>query len=644
VISSLDGVAKSGDASKVAAANLLLARAKSGLGEIAAADAADVERQFVASTTVTRALVDQWNGQHATAASLGRYDPSKDLADLDKAMAEKRAEISKLTGDKAKQDQAVGAIRAQADASRADARAQRDREAGIRASAAGKSQTVKEEIITRAAEASRAADALEKKAAELTAEADKEAPESAEIASQIERLEAQVDSLKKASENITQRAAAAREQSKNAAKEAESVGPAIAASLNALSGLRENAGKPAKDAVQRYSEASGLAGKVGGAGAAREAKAAAGTLLAVSQQSIGDVLSMRVRSLGVYATVLAAAEAATPALPNKADVSKRAAETKAELESVRAEAEAAYEKAKSAYGGAGGGPELQAKLKAVTDALEKLKAERNKPLEAAKPAAPKGEAPEAKPEDAKPMEDGEAKPEAAADVSAEVREAVETAVRETLTKAAEGVAAGNIGAFRDIVDLQNDAEKSMFDTTMPLALSFKKFDDACVAKYTKNFKTLLAETQATTVKSNPMFQMLAPQLEEAGNQAKAMSPENVAKAKITVVSATKADVSIPGDDETKHFAKTGDAWKIVLSEQERSMAAMAGAMAPMVKGMVSALDEVSGEISAGKYAAADDMLEALATRLMAAMNPGGGRPRPPGGGGTGPKTSPPGGG
>jgi hypothetical protein len=64
----------------------------------------------------------------------------------------------------------------------------------------------------------------------------------------------------------------------------------------------------------------------------------------------------------------------------------------------------------------------------------------------------------------------------------------------------------------------------------------------------------------------------------------------------------------------------------------------------MIKGMTTTIDSVTADIGADKFATADDMLTALAGKLMAALNPGGGggRPKPPGGAGT-PKP-PPGGG
>ncbi len=645
VVTSLKPIADGGDAAHAAAATLLIARAKSGLGEIAAAEAADLERQFLASSTVSRALLSQWTSQHATADSLSRYDPSKDLADLDKEIAAKTAETRKLAGDKSTQDAAVADIRAKADAFKAQAKAERNREATIRATAEGKSQVAREEIVRQAVEASRAADALDRKAAEMNAEAAKEAPKSNEIANQIERLEAQVDSLKKAKENIEGRAAAARSQSAKATADASAIGETIKTSLSALASLRENASKPAKDAAARYTEASTLASKTL-AGATKEGKTSGQTIVGVSQQSLGDLLATKARSLAVYTSVLGAAAEAKPAIPGAADLAKHAGDAKAELEAAKTEAEAAYEKARSAYLAAGGSAELQAKLKSIAESLERLKAERNKPVELPKPPAPAPKAAETTA--AKPAEGGEAKPEAAAAaLTPEQEKAVEAAARDVLKKASDAMTAGNLAAFKDLMDLQSDAEKSAFDATMPLALSAKKFDDACVAKYTKGFKALLADSQSPAVKSNPLFQMAGPQLEAAGKTAKLLTADNVAKATVKVVSATKADATLPGDDDTTHIIKVGDAWKIDPGDDARNSAGMMGPMAAMIKGMTSSLDSVTADIGADKFATADDMLTALAAKLMGALNPGGGgggRPKPPGGSGGGAPKPPPGGG
>ena len=633
VVASLKPIADGGDPSHASSATLLIARAKSGLGEIAASDAADVERQFLASSTVTRALLNQWTSQHATAESLSRYDPSKDLADLDREIAGKSAEMTTLTAGKAKQDAAVAAIRARADGFKAEARAQRTREASIRMSAEGKSQTAREDIIRQAVEASRAADALDRQAAELNAEAEKEAPESDEIANQIERLEAQVDSLRKAKENIEGRASAARSQSARAKADASAIGPTIAASLNALAGLRENASKPAKDAAARYSEASALAAK-SLAGASREGKTAGQSLLGTSQQSLADVLAAKARSLAIYVRVLDAAAEARPAIPDAADVARRAADARAELESARADAEAAYEKARSAYLAAGGSTELQARLKGVAESLEHLKEERARP-----PEPPK--APEPAPAEtsaAKPIDGGAAKPESEATaLTAEQEHGVEAGARDVLKRASDAMMAGDLAALKDLMDLGSDAEKTAFDATMPLAVAAKAFEEACVARYGKGLKGLLADSRSPAVKSNPLFQMAGPQLDAAGKAARLLAPDNVAKATVKVLSATRADAMLPGDEDPTHIAKVGDAWKIDPGDEARNSAGMVGPMMPMIKGMTTALKSVTTDIGANKFSDADEMLIALAGRLMGAMNPGGGggRSPPPGGGGGG---------
>jgi hypothetical protein len=608
VVSALTSVVSEKDPGKSSAAAVLLSRAKEGLGEIAAKEASETELKFVAETSVTRALVDQWNSQHASAAAASKYDPSKDLAEIDKSIAELNAAAKKREADKAAQERVVAEIQSRAETAHASARKERDREADIRKSGEGQSQTAREQIIRQAVEASRAADALDKQAADLAAEAAKEQPKVAEIASDIDRIHAHIEYLRNSKANIEQRADAARQQSASAQHDADAVGKPITDSLAELAMLRDTASGPASDAQKKFEEAIAAAKKSSTA----ENKAGANAAQGAAQQSLGDLLSVKVRSLTVYLATLEAVAKSVPPAPAAGDAGKKADEVRKELEDARERAKNAYKDAIASYDKAG----ASQKIKDVKEALKKLTEEAPPPP----PPAPKPEAgaPSEHPADSKP---------AASALSPEEQKAVETAARDLLKKLSDAVVAANLSAFRDLVVLRDDSQKSAFDGLVGSALNFQKFDAACHAKYGKTFKELAAESKVAGAAGNPM-------IAGAGKLTTLLAPDNVAKATVTVLGPDKADAQIPGDDSATHIVKDGDAWKVDLS-QELGMVAAMGPMLKMLTTVSEAFAQFAADIPGDKYPTADAMLTALNAKLMGAMGgmlPGGGGP-PPGGGG-----------
>lgn len=626
IATDLKPIADSGESSQTQAANVLLARAKGGLGEISAKDAAELEHQFLSQITIARAQLNQWISQQSTAASLNAYDPAKDLADLDKQAAEKFAEAGRFQAEKAKQEAVVAEISGRAAQARTAAKVERDREAGIRKQAEGMSQTAREQMITQAAAASRAADALERKAAELSAEAAKEAPKVDEIANMVDRLQKQVESLKNAKESIQKRAAAAKTHSEQAVGDASTVGAKIKATLDGLAKIREAAATPAQEAVKQYKAAADASRKAAGT-PVREAKTAATAAQGGYQQCIGDVLATKARSVAVYAAMLNAIAKATPAIPGVSDAAAKATAAEAEFDAISKEAEAAYTEARGAFDKSGAAGDLKNRMDAVTKAIDELKDLRSKPAGtlAPAPAAPATEKPaDAKPADAKPAADAAAAKPA---LSADDAKAVEGEVRAAIKEIAAASAADDNEKLLSHFDFANDAEKKVIEAALPLKKTITALDAAAQAKYGKPIGDLAKESKSAAIKGNPILPMLVSMGKSNAFAALNSDGDTVI---VKATSATEATISAEGSPAVTKMVKKDGAWKI--TGLGGSMGPMAAQMMPMFKSLSDSFVAVTDSIKQDKYADADAMLTDLSAKLMGAMGGmmGGGNPAAPG--------------
>lgn len=635
IVDQLSSVAGGSDTQNAAAANLLIARAKSGLGELAAGDAAEIERRFLSQVSSSRALLDQWISQHSVAAALGQYDPAKDLASLDKEMADRTAESNRLQAQKAQQESVVAGILSRAEQARAEAKQARDREATIRRQAEGQSQTARAESIKQATEAARAADAKDRQASELAADAAKEQPRVAELTNEADKLRRQVESLGKAKQDIQKRAADAKRQSSEATTEANAVGDKIRKALSDLDATREAAGSPTTEAVSQFTAAS-KAAKSASATAQRESKTSALAAQGGFEQSKGEALATKARSLAAYSSLLQAMMQAKPPVPGAEPAKTNAALS--ELDTLKKDAQTALDEARAAYERAGGAGDLKAKLDAVVRALDELKSIKSRPAG----AAPVADKPAEKPAETPASEAGESH----GALSPEDAAKVQTEVRAMLRELAAATAAGDMDKAMSFVATSSESERQAVGAVFPLMAAAKSLDGACTAKWGKDLSGLLAATKVPAIKANPMFMMLMPMLGAMSKGGGGLMDVDAAEnASIKAISLTEADVSSAGVAGSSKARKDGDAWKIMLPGAAASAAAsQGGPMLAMAKGLTDALNKAATGTKDGKYATADDMLTDLAASMMAGMGalvpPPGGRVRP-GGGGQEPPPPPP---
>jgi hypothetical protein len=630
VLTEVKDYTSSGTPAQQAAAQLLAARAQAGMGEIAAQDAAELERSFLGTLGVARARLDQWLSQNSVAAALKVYDPAPDLAALDKQIAERGREAEALRAELEGVRAKVDGLTARAKAASEGARAKRAEEAQIRSRGDGASQTQRLSLLEQSAAVRREADALDRQAGELQAEAAKLQPVATELERQVARLGTQQDLLRTAKRDASALAGRKSVASDAAREEAMSAAKAIDEVLKDLADQRQAISGPTGDAVRQY----GLAAKTAKAavpGSVERGKASAQMSSAAYSQALGDVRAGQARSLGAYIGLLQLMVDATPALPSRASIASTLEAAKAEFDQARNEAREAYGAALEGFSAGAGRSEEEKKL------ADNLKA-RLERLADVKPEAPATEAAPA----------GEGSPEGqpaagSGEGGAAMGDAAQAQIRAAMDAMRADFASGDAALAIKHMHFTNPASKPVIESMIAESGVATDFDKACREKFGKGLQELIDASQLDAIRNNPMAKQMGAGLSQAGAGAilgdvnALLGPE----ASIRVISAGEAEITAPGVAEGLTLvssADTGNAWqiKIDIPSDQLGMLQMGSAMLKPVSGV---LKTVAADIRAGKYATGDEMLLDLNAKIMGAMmgagSPPGGRPGSGGGDGGG---------
>jgi hypothetical protein len=390
-IQTLGDVADKGTPTQQASVSLLLARSYAGQGEIAAANAADLEARFVSDLSVLRAHLNQWTSQNGVADALVVYDPTKDLQAIAEQVKARNDEMAGVEGKKASETQRIAAIKAEADRLIEQAKADRAAEAAMRAQGDGASQVRKLELLQQAAEKRRAADQLEQQASVKMAEYAREAPLLEELDRVASRNRTQIDLLAKAKTDVNSRVETNKRLSKAARDESAKAADLIKKGLGELEAARTAANGPTQQAVQAYTKAVTSAKKA--ANGAKDARVSSQLSAASYALALGDVHATKARSLNAYAISLDLLATARPALPDAAVIKSAAASVNQELSTALEEAKKAYKDAQTLYSGAGGkSPEDKKLGDLINERLGKLMGEAPAPAAAPENAPPANDA------------------------------------------------------------------------------------------------------------------------------------------------------------------------------------------------------------------------------------------------------------
>lgn len=599
IISELKDATSSGTPTQAAAANLLVARAQAGLATMKVAEVVSGQERFINDLGVAKSALDQWIAQHSVADSLSLYDPTKDLADLEKQATERLAEAQAKEADKVKQEGVVAQIRARATAVQAQAASERAKVTAMRAGGEGQSQTARLATMEQAREASRRADELDRQAAELVAQANKEAPVVTELQSEADRLKRQADLLRTAKADIQKRVQTSQAQAKAARDEAAAVGKTIEKLVNDLAAAKDALAGPTNDAVKGYEQAIKSA-KQAGTSQKQASSASAG----IFQQALGDVLAARLRGLASYSAVLNQAVQSRPALPFADALKAKLGSAVEEAKTTQDQAKAAYEGALSSLGAMGGSADVKERMEKVKTALKELS-------------------------DFSPPANDPAQ--------------VEAQIRESLDKIHKDLQDGNVESTLAFLKFKNDQEKEAFTGLLNQQAKFSALDAACKEKFGKPLGELISASTSPAVKDSPVLKMLGPAMSQGG------SGFDLSKGKLSVKDAKKAElvVASPLGEQKMTLAREGGAWR-GEANLPPALVAMVGQMSGQFAPLLGAVDNVTAEIRKGTYANSDDMLAELGTKLTEAAGamakpgapaggapaggaPAGGAPKPKGG-------------
>jgi hypothetical protein len=576
------------------AAETNLAKAKSGLNKFGQAD-----RDVMNLTTGLRSMLARYKEDTSAAAAAAGFDPTARLAEINTAKGEKRTQIEARRKAFETINAEVTALRGQADAKLAAAKAEFDQAAGLMERAARESATQAATTVEQAAARRRAGDALQKEGLLFQARADTKAPEAAEATLYVQKEEAQLAGLEKTEAELKAKQAKQSQIVSETRASAAKIADEINERFTQIKQLRESAFKAAAEETN-----SALRAALGAAQKAQQdnpgpARLAIGT----SQHAIANLKWRTAQAAGALADLADAMAAAEPALPQASSYKSDAEALRTEQKAAAEEAAAAYEAAKTAFTGVNIRGADKERLEKLGELLGKsgqvaggealdilgdyLAAQR-----AAKPRQPASTPTPAAPTPA-PDADG---------IPADL-----TAFLDTYTAAVREGRQASIAA-------------TAFDATpeqLPNLQAGLRISDA-----------LIGAEKAAQAKFG---QSLIAALSAAGGAASQVGGPDPAKAATLTtadlqvqLSGETATISGPGMQPQQVIKKDG-AWKFQVPEGLTGP--QAAAVVPMSAAMVKTFESIAADITSGTLPDLQSALQAIQQRLMQNLGAGG-----PGGG------------
>jgi hypothetical protein len=411
IISELKAVSGKGGEGQQAAVDLLTARAQIGLATQAAAEAAALEQGALHAATAIRAPLQEYYAYSAQADALSQYDPAPLLADLDRQITEREAELAKARAVRQEVDARIAALRAQAQAKMDQAAAEHKIEAELREQSVRVSNTEAAELIAQANEHRRVADAFDVEASMFEAQAAQIAPLSPEAQLMIDQLTNQRNQLGRAREEVLQSDTDNRRLATEARANQAQAASAVDAAVKAMIAAREGGlGAAYEDAARKFGEAATSATR-----AAKASRTQANLAAGEARQALGDLHWRRAQGLESAAAILSTLAEVSPALPDASSYGAQAAEArKAQAEALGVTTEA-YQGAREAFGASNAAGRVEEVTKGLADIILKTSGGAID-LSAQEPPADDGEPAAEEPVDEEPTEEsGEIDPDSGAD-------------------------------------------------------------------------------------------------------------------------------------------------------------------------------------------------------------------------------------
>lgn len=583
--SEVQAVADKGRDGDNSAANMLLSRSQSGLGEAAVNEAYAAEREAMNRLTVLRSHLKEFAERSIIAQSAGSFDPTVRIAELGTSASDLAGQIAKAKAARDELDRKIADLRAQAKAKLDEAQPHQVAYAELRQQAATLSATEGESLVKQANERKRAGDKLRTEADWINAQADQIVPASTEAGVNISKLE----TLKAGLEGEAQALAKQASQAKAAAAEGRAGATAAAEELrkklDELTAFRAGPlTKAGDEALRAFNTALGTAKK-----AAKDSAGQSQSSVGELQQSIGDLQLARAVGLKQYADFLEALATCKPEFPDAAGYAKAAEDAKKAQADAVAAAKAAYEAAKAAYERSGAKGEGKERMQRVTDTLGKLSEfvegkdadfgtllSTSKPAESAAATTPAPAAP------------------AAGDPKA--------AVLASITQMVADAKGGRFEKLGEAMWAPPGEGEAMLASSKRMMVSLGKLDAACRAKFNKGLLDGLEGNQAMAGLSGPMG---------------GLSGIDPAKLQVAV-NGDEATVTGPGVPRPIIMKNVGGAWKQkfdmgALSPQQRAMAAK------ITDPMIAGCEEALAGVQSGQLTSPEAALNTIGMKMQAVI-------------------------
>ncbi|MGE3108336.1 MAG: hypothetical protein AB7G11_11880 [Phycisphaerales bacterium] len=625
VVSNLKQASSSSIQGEAEAAKLLRAEANMRAGDLLAGQAASAEQAALAKIIQLRETLDHWRYMNASASALRSFDPKSLLDDISKQATDKDTEIVAAAAELSTAEAALNQIQSQAREAQEKARAEHAREADLRAQAVGKSQVERADLVTRAVEASRAGDALDKQASDLLAQAQVRQAEVDNAKLLVDSLRTQRTLLDASRAEVERLVRVNNEQSQKTL-EGESASERtgvkqlqaqIAQQASELADVR-TASLPGADqtldalydaAKSRFDTAAReLSGVKGSGTGGRSATTTLST--AASKHAAADLLITKARGLSDYAAILTALAEATPTIPG--DFAAKASAAQSAYESTLKEAFEAYTAASSDYATAGGREQIE-RIKSRLESISATLATFNPSTPAPADAAPSDAAtPPAEPGVADSTPPANPTPTPAT----QPLQGLEGEAMTFAQSLGEAIRKPDLQAFAEHVTFRNDKQKEFFNKTLPLSNKSIELDKAVKEHFHRSLTEIAKEQLARAGASQAgMFDdanqaILYLGFADPSDFSFAPSPDNP---QIMLLSSTSGQIKNP-----IRFRK-GDAWTMLLDLQIPPIELRDEVMQAMLK----AYDSVIDRVRSGSFTDADQIFPALSTAMMQAYtNPG----------------------
>lgn len=298
----------------------LAAQAASGLGDLAAAEASDRERDLTAIADRLRADFDFRQAQMALAIAFDRQAAAIDVAAEDKRIAELEAQITKV-GERVKSRKAaIEALKQQAADASANAHTARGEEGKLRAAAAALSPRERGEILQQAFEAQRQADSFEGQSSILLAQVASKEPLLNEARQENKGLETRLSLARKTRKTAAERKTSLRTDAAEVRADAGSAEARVVATLEEIMAARKGDLSAAyKRAADNYERAIAQFRRAA-QGVSSDLRSTYTMQRGVTAQRLAGVLAARADAAASLLAVMRNPLQATPAFDAASDV------------------------------------------------------------------------------------------------------------------------------------------------------------------------------------------------------------------------------------------------------------------------------------------------------------------------------------